>query len=875
MLRLTMNSSVGGAKSYFRNSDYLSHGQELQGRWGGRGAAMLGLSGPVDQHEWDLLCENRDPRDGESLAARRNADRRVGYDFTFSPGKSLSLLYAVTRDQRLLEAFHRSVDQTMLEMEQEMQTRVRRSGKNEDRTTGNMVWGSYTHFTSRPVNGTPDPHLHTHCFVFNTTWDSSENRWKAGQFGDIKRDAHYYEAVFESKLASEITALGLPVVRTRTGWELDGLDKSTLKKFSRRTELIEKMAEDNGITSEVEKSELGAKTREKKQKQLSMSELQQQWKAWLTNKERNDLAGVIGRIGGAAMTQSPRAAEQSIEHAISHCFERESVVPERTLLREALRHSYGQASREAVENRSYNGELIRATISDRDMVTTQTMLDKESEVIRFARDTRGTRAPLVEGGHKFHRNWLSEEQRAAVRHIVGSSDQVILLRGAAGVGKTTLISEAVEAIESNGRKVFAFAPSAGASRGVLRDEGFKDADTVARLLVDQKLQQKLSGQVILIDEAGLLGINTIRQVFELAERSDARIILSGDRRQHHSVEAGDALALLETEAGLIPAEVLEIRRQKGQYLQAVRALSEGRVEDGFRQLEELGAIKELPDDVRYHVLADDYLDSVQRNVKTLVVCPTHIEGGRVSDHIRSRLKEAGVLGEEERQFTRLVKMNLTAAERGDAVNLLDGNVVIYHQNAKGHRKGETLVVGDQPISLEQAERYTVYRRDIINIAVGDTLRITKNVQSGDGRKLNNGDAFTVRGFTEDGGIQFTSGATLAGFESQFLAHGYVVTSHSSQGKSISKVIVAESGDSFGAASREQFYVTISRGKNELSIYTHDKDSLLDAVSRSDRRMSALDLIAERECRVRSLETARTNDAPSRNQSPRKEMNYER
>ena len=103
------------------------------------------------------------------------------------------------------------------------------------------------------------------------------------------------------------------------------------------------------------------------------------------------------------------------------------------------------------------------------------------------------------------------------------------------------MQEAAQHIERSGTKVFAFAPSADASRDVLRNAGFKDADTVARLLVDENLQRQAAGQLIWIDEAGLLGMRTMERVFDLAERIGARVLLSGDRRQHGSVERGAAL----------------------------------------------------------------------------------------------------------------------------------------------------------------------------------------------------------------------------------------------------------------------------------------------------------------------------------------------
>ena len=223
------------------------------------------------------LCENRHPETDEPLTLRTKHERRVGYDFNFHVPKSVSLLYSMTKDERLLDAFRDSVDETMQEMEAEMKTRVRKPGKNEDRTTGNMVWGEFVHFTSRPVDGVPDPHLHAHCFVFNTTWDEKEKSWKAGQFADLKRDAPYFEAVFHSRMAGTAGRLGLEVERNKTGWELAGIEKATVAKFSRRTAEIEEEARKKGVLDPQAKSELGAKTRERKQKNLTLDELRKEW----------------------------------------------------------------------------------------------------------------------------------------------------------------------------------------------------------------------------------------------------------------------------------------------------------------------------------------------------------------------------------------------------------------------------------------------------------------------------------------------------------------------------------------------------------------------------------------------------------------------
>src|SRR5947207_1518636 len=126
MIRITQQDSAKDAKRYYSTADYLSEGQEIVGSWGGRAAQLLGLGGVVDRDSFDRLCDNFDPRDGKQLTARTRSDRTVGYDFTFSVPKSVSLLYALSGDRQIMDAFREAVDETMRDIEDEMQTRVRK-----------------------------------------------------------------------------------------------------------------------------------------------------------------------------------------------------------------------------------------------------------------------------------------------------------------------------------------------------------------------------------------------------------------------------------------------------------------------------------------------------------------------------------------------------------------------------------------------------------------------------------------------------------------------------------------------------------------------------------------------------------------------------
>lgn len=130
MLRIVAQRSSAQVKSYYEHSDYYEEGPNaLKGHWFGKGAEQLGLTGEVNKVQFDRIAENLHPFEDRSLTPRTRADRRVGWDFTFSVSKSVSILWALSEDHKVLDLVMESVNETLQEIEQDVLTRVH-VGKN-------------------------------------------------------------------------------------------------------------------------------------------------------------------------------------------------------------------------------------------------------------------------------------------------------------------------------------------------------------------------------------------------------------------------------------------------------------------------------------------------------------------------------------------------------------------------------------------------------------------------------------------------------------------------------------------------------------------------------------------------------------------------
>lgn len=863
MIRMIQSNSAAQAKEYFAQalakSDYYINDQELAGIWQGRLAARLGLAGVPEKVAFSALCENRHPGTQAPLTPRTHEARRVGYDINFHCPKSVSILHALSGDRHILDAFQASATETMQAIEADAKAHVRKDGANAFRTTGELVWAQFIHQTARPVPGfVPDPHLHAHFFSFNATWDEAEGRVKACEFGDIKRDMPYYQAQFHMRLADKLMDLGYGIRKTAKAFEIEGVPQAVIDLFSKRTDEIGRIAKEKGITDPDELAELGARTRAAKDKGLSMVELQEAWRAQIEALGQ-DNGGQTVRFAPVKEIE-PLSAQACIDHALLHCFERASVVEGRRILQQAYRYALGRgvAATDIEAAFATDSRIIHVKEYGRDLCTTKEVLAEEKRMVDAAKRGMDKLRPLYIHVPQMP---LDGQQKAAVNHILTTPHRVSNIRGAAGAGKTTLMQVAVPLIKAAGKEVIVVAPSADASRGILREAGFAEANTVARLLVDKEMQQSLTGQVLWVDEAGLLGTKDMTAILELAEQQNARVILGGDTRQHASVVRGDALRILNTVAGIKAAEVDKIyRQQHEEYRDAVQDLAKGDIRTGFNKLEQAGFIHTLDPLNAAQTLTKEYLAAIREGKSALVISPTHAQGDAVNEEVRRQLRTDGKLGKKELTAARLQNLNFTEAEKGDHQNFRDGQVVQFTQNAPGFLRGSRWHVqkdgqevrlvakdgGIKPLPLNYTQRFSVFEKGEIGLSKGDKVRITHNGFDAVKKRLDNGDMLTVTAVYQSGFAKLRNEKSKTTYvlpvDFGHLDHAYCLTSHAAQGKTVDVVLVYQPASTFPATDAKQFYVSVSRGREKLSLFTEDKEELLQHASRMGDRKAALELV---------------------------------
>lgn len=497
--------------------------------------------------------------------------------------------------------------------------------------------------------------------------------------------------------------------------------------------------------------------------------------------ERIEDHRAIARENGTRIIAEPHIALDAITH-------QQATFTTRDMAMFVHRHSDGKDQFDAAMSAVRGSPDLVALGQDglgQDRFTSREMIETEQRLQRAAEQManrerhrvseEGRDAALAraqEGGLT-----LSDEQLSAFDHATEGRDLSVVV-GYAGTGKSAMLGVARDAWESAGLNV------RGAALSGIAAEGLENGSGIASRTIASMEHQWSQGRdlltardVLVIDEAGMVGTRQMERVLSHAQEAGAKVVLVGDPQQLQAIEAGAAFRSIHEHHGGV--EITEVRRQHESWQrQATRHLATGRTGEAIRSYGEHGMVHAAAtrEEARAELVERwDRERIAARDQSRIILTHTNDEVRELNDAARGRMRVAGELGDDV----------LVKTERGDR-HFAPGDRVMFLKNER---------------SLE-----------VKNGTLGTIEQVSPQsmtVRTDDGRSV----AFDTKTYTH-------------------LDHGYAATIHKAQGMTVDRghVLATPGMDRHGA------YVGLSRHREGLAVHYgrddfKDEGRLVRALSR--------------------------------------------
>jgi Ti-type conjugative transfer relaxase TraA len=402
---------------------------------------------------------------------------------------------------------------------------------------------------------------------------------------------------------------------------------------------------------------------------------------------------------------------------------------------------------------------------------------------------------------------LGEEQRGAVAHVTAGRDLALVV-GYAGTGKSAMLGVAREAWEAQGYRVRGAALSGIAAEGLEAGSGIRSR-TLASLEWGWKEGREgdrlTSCDVLVVDEAGMVGSRQMERVLSAAHEAGAKVVLVGDPEQLQAIEAGAAFRALAERHGA--AEIAEVRRQREEWQrEATRELATGHTEAALDRYERVGMVRghATQEEARAAVVAGWAVERQESpHASRIMLAHTRADVAALNELARKRLREAGELGEERQ----------VATERGERA-MAAGDRVMFLRNERALGAG---LDGRGGVAVKNGTLGTVLAVE----AGGERLRVALDGASG---PAGQGKAVTF---------------SLSDYG--HLDHGYAATVHKSQGVTVDRAhVLAGAG-----MDRHMAYVALTRHRESVELHWSaeamgSREGLARALSRERAKDTTLD-----------------------------------
>ena len=516
------NDGISRADNYYVD-------EQSKAIWKGNGAELLGMEGKeVTKEDFISMLEGKlkNPKTGElqDLSNNERGDkRRLGYDFTVSPPKSVSVVGLVGGDERIIKAHVDANERAMtwLEKNASVVRVVDNNGGREAQQKGNLLYASVLHETNR----NNEPQIHSHNVIVSAVYDKESSKWRSLTNDQLLVLRQSADNVYKSELALNLKKAGYKLDYDKNGvdFEIAGLSRGQIEAYSTRSSEIKKTLLERGIDpseANVHQRQIATLDTRTAKNEKPREILQSVWQD-IAASENINLKGIVNK--SIENKESPelqsqlsnktldRVAITSVDWAIAHLSEREQAFTRTDLEVAALKFDKNSIDKvEAVINEKVkNGYLIDKGLSEKgaDILTTKKALESEKEFIGHIKQGIGVGNTVLSNEKEFLNALsafekrksaelgidykLSGEQVNSARNVLMHADTYQGIQGDAGTGKTAALELVKEVAENKGWSVVGMATTSSAAKELEASSGIQ-SKTVAGFIHDKENSMKLA-----------------------------------------------------------------------------------------------------------------------------------------------------------------------------------------------------------------------------------------------------------------------------------------------------------------------------------------------------------------------------------------------
>ena len=779
--------------------------------YGGKGAAALGLLGQeVKEAEMLALTQGFHPSTGEPLCQNAGTDKhKVGYDFVFTPGKDVSILFGLGDTEQKMDALdshRRAVKKAMEYFESVAETRFGAGGKDVEGVKG-LVYSHHTHTSSRNL----DPNLHDHVLIYNVA-ERKDGSWGTFDAKELYRNIRAADAIYQNELACNMREKGYGIRQFEetqiTGevvrrFGIRGIGEELCQAFStRRAEILEHVAKFGGDT------QTACLATRKDKEEPSQEEQRVMWEkvAQSLGPDLADLSKIKELQGDIRLPDTGLADLHRKLH------ENEAIVCQHDLIKTIGIENMGFMRTEqifsAVEEFKQSLMTVDAKRIHKDDQG-KTLAREYSEVRYQSPAMRETELGIIKGAlrrqdetrlrlrpestekaiakyEEINGFQLSPEQIRAVKHITNETAGVAILEGYAGTGKTTVSQAVKRSFEEEGYSLVGVAISNAAAKKLHEESGMPCASVALTLSRLDKGKMTLTDKTVLVvDEAGMLDARFTERLMTHAEKAGAKIILQGDENQLQPICAGSGFKLAKASIGA--EKLTEIRRQKTVDMQATALSFYDKDEhDGPKsRMEQVRKGKRIMENLEESTFAfSGHFDATKQCVKDFMEDPLPMDEKLLIAHTR----------EDIRALTSGVREALRT--KGD---LLGDDFTVKCRQGKGFEER----------SFAEGDRVRFKARDLSLGVINGTEGVIRGIRR---NRFDEGIDFIIE--SEGHTLKFSS------HEYNALDHNYAVTVHASQGQGKEHVYHLYNQ---GMADNQSLLVGFTRTKAKYQIYGEEEE----------------------------------------------------